>query len=133
MRTKPITPLILASCLTAALLSSCAAPAVDTKFGERTLQSAQQVHRASTDGFVTAYRSQPAGDESRIMVQVGTSENLTPRETVAGARLMYEDVATVTVPVREGEYWKVVGSPESPVAGTVFTVYWTPLERSQRP
>ncbi len=90
-------------------------------FGEWERKSADTVYQAATDGFVLSYT--PSCPYCAYDIYGYTDSNNPPttlRARHKTSAVYAEDPSQfIMMPVREGDYWKVTGSPE--------VVYWIPL------
>jgi len=83
-------------------------------------KSDSTVYQASTDGFVVDYAAYSPINSGGSAT--GYTDGSNPPTTVrAFSSVYYSSVAAITMPVRKGDYWKVVNSPGP------GTVWWISL------
>lgn len=84
--------------------------------------SSYGAQQAATDGFVCAYLTSAGGET--VQISGYTDSNSNPTTVRSASRAANDELAVVSIaamPVKKGDYWKVVVSGGSPV------VYWIPF------
>ncbi|MDD1709241.1 MAG: hypothetical protein LUQ33_08755 [Methanoregulaceae archaeon] len=84
------------------------------------------VYHAETDGFVVAWCSYYGTQVNGVAIvgYTGPSES-SLREIVMDGTT--DDYASITLPVRKGDYWKVHTPPNPPITNCYTFIQWMPL------
>ncbi|MBW3003690.1 hypothetical protein KY337_03940 [Candidatus Woesearchaeota archaeon] len=102
-------------------------------FGTIEARSPDTIYQAATDGFVVATFQVPTTQNSNLFVIGYADSNSNPttiRAREAGTYVQnsaWNYHGSITMPVKAGEYWKVVGNVQPSELTASSIIYWVPL------